>query len=83
MFVNFGHVIQALLFALGVYWCYAVIVRFSDDIKELSEVEDRIRKAVIVGIWAVTVVIAILVVKFVISVVGRIASGLPGLEVLF
>lgn len=83
MYLGPRNIIQALLFVLGVYWCYKVIARLRDDLGELREVEDKTRKVVIVGVWAFTVVIAIFLVKFAIPVIGRIVSNINGLLIFF
>lgn len=83
MYLGPRNIIQALLFGLGVYWCYKVIARLRDDFEELWEVEDKTRKVVIVGVWAVTVVIAIFVTNFAVGVIGRIVSSISGLLVFF
>jgi len=44
------------------YWCYAVIARCRDDLRELREVKETARKAGIIIVWAITIVIAILLV---------------------
>lgn len=79
MFLSFGLLINAILFAVGAAWCYAVLKRWRSDLEELREVKDNIRKGVIVAIWAATVVIGILVVNFAVGVIGNIASGIRGL----
>ena len=83
MYLGPRNIIQALLFALGVYWCYKVIARLHDDLEQLREGESKITKAVIVGFWALTVVIAIIMVSFAIPVIGRIISAISGLRVFF
>lgn len=83
MFVSFRDLIYVVLFALGVYWCYKVIERWREDLEELREVEETARKAGIIIIWAVTVVIAIAVAWFAFTVIARIISGLPGLKIFF
>ena len=77
MFLSFGLLINAILFALGAGWCYAVSKRWRSDLEELREVKDIVRKVVILGIWAVTIVIAVLVVNFAgeSSEKSRAASG--------
>lgn len=77
------HLLQVLFFVVGVIWCYKVIWRWQEDLRELREVDDKVRKVVIVGVWAATVVIAILVVSFAVSVIVRIASGIAGFEIFF
>ncbi len=81
MYLGPRNIIQALLFALGVYWCYKVIARLRDDLEQLREGESKITKAVIVGFWALTVVIAILVINFAVGVIGGIVSNINGLRV--
>jgi len=81
MYLGPRNIIQALLFALGVYWCYKVIARLRDDLEQLREGESKITKAVIVGFWALTVVIAILVINFAVGVIGGIVSNINGLLV--
>ncbi len=83
MYLGPRNIIQALLFALGVYWCYKVIARLRDDLEQLREGESKITKAVIVGFWALTVVIAILVINFAVGVIGGIVSNINGLHVFF
>ncbi len=83
MFISFGDIIRIVLFALGVSWCCKVIGRWRKDMEELREVEETARKAGIIIVWAVTVVIAIAVVWFAFTVIARIISGLPGLKIFF
>ncbi len=54
--------IGVLLFVLGVYWCYVVVKRFPDDLQELREIPDKVRKGAIIFIWFITVIIAIAIV---------------------
>lgn len=70
--------IQVALFALGVIWCYKVITRWREDVEELRSDIEKIRKAVIIGIWAATVVIGVLVVRFAVKAILRIAMGVYG-----
>ena len=76
MFISFGQLIRIAFFAVGVYWCYEVIGRWREDVKELREVDEPARKAGIIVVWAITVVIAIAVVWAALTVTLRIISGL-------
>ena len=76
MSITFGLLIRIVLFAVGVYWCYEVIGRWREDVKELREVDEPARKAGIIVVWAITVVIAIAVVWAALTVTLRIISGL-------
>jgi hypothetical protein len=70
--------IQVALFTLGVIWCYKVIERWREDVEELRSDIEKIRKAVIIGIWAATVVIGVFVVRFAVKAILRIAIGVYG-----
>lgn len=52
------------LYIFGVLWCYEVIGRFRQDVQELIELKEFTRKAAIIFIWAITVVIAIVLIKY-------------------
>ena len=67
------------LYIFGVLWCYEVIGRFRQDVQEIREVKEFTRKVAIIFIWAVTVIIALLLIKY--SVV--IIKGLVSLVRLF
>lgn len=78
MYITTYMLIQVALFALGVVWCYKVITRWREDVEELRSDIEKIRKAVIIGIWAATVVIGVFVVRFAVKVILRIAIGVYG-----
>ena len=52
------------LYILGVLWCYEIIGRFRQDVQELRELKEFTRKAAIIFIWAITVLIAIVLIKY-------------------
>ncbi len=79
MYFSFGLLINAVLLALGLYWCYEVLGRWRSDLEELREVDDKYRKAAILGIWAATVVIAGLVINFAVGVIAGIVAGIRSL----
>jgi hypothetical protein len=79
MYYDFGVVINAILLALGIFWCYGVFSRWRSDLEDLREIDDNLQRAVIIGIWTVTVVIAILVVNFAVGLVANIVSGIRAL----
>jgi hypothetical protein len=51
-----------VLYVCGVYWCYEVIGRLREDLKELREPDENVRKAAIIIIWFITVAIAVILV---------------------
>ena len=60
MIYSFGTVIDAILFVVGGYWCYAMLGRWRSDLEELRDVNDNAGRAAIIGLWAVTAVISTL-----------------------
>ena len=83
MFITYGDIIRIVLFALGAAWCCKVIGRWRQDAEELREVDEPARKAGIIIVWAITVVIAIAVIWSAIIVLARIISNLPALKIFF
>jgi hypothetical protein len=55
---------MAGLYIIGVLWCYEIVRRFREDVKEILEVKEFTRKAAIIFIWAITVIIAIVLIKY-------------------
>jgi len=77
--LSFGLVFNAVLFALGVYWCIEVAKRWRSDWDDLRTVEDQTRRVVIVGVWILTAIIALLVVNSAIRLLMSIISGIQSL----
>ena len=61
MFYRLG---LAALYILGLWWCYEVIGRFREDVKEIRELKEITRRAAIIFIWAITVIIAIVLIVY-------------------
>ena len=76
MFIGPTQLIGALLSALGVYWCYVVVKRFPDDLQELREIPDKVRKGTIIFIWFITVIIAIAIVLLSLPLIIRIIKAI-------
>ena len=76
MFIGPTQIIGVLLLVLGVYWCYTVVKRFPDDLQELREIPDKVRKGVIVFIWFITVIIAIATVSLSLPLIIRIIKAI-------
>jgi len=43
---------------LGLWWCYEVIRRFPDDLREIFELKDIARTLAIIFVWIITVPLA-------------------------
>ena len=69
MFLDFGMLFNAVLFAVGVYWCYEMFGRWRSDLADLRDLDDSLQKLVIVGLWLVTLVIAVFVANFAVALI--------------
>ena len=61
MFYRLG---LAALYILGLWWCYEVIGRFREDVKEIRELKEIARRTAIIFIWSITVIIAIVLIVY-------------------
>jgi hypothetical protein len=52
------------LYILGVWWCYVVVRRLAQDVQEIREIKQTVRTCAIILVWAVTVVIAIVLILY-------------------
>jgi hypothetical protein len=77
---DFFFLLKAALFAAGVYWCYEMLGRWRSDLDELRTGKDNMGKAVIVGLWVLTAVIAAFVSWFAVGLISSIFSGINGLR---
>jgi len=56
MFYRLG---LAALYILGLWWCYEVIGRFREDVREIREIKVITRRASIIFFWDITVIFVI------------------------
>ena len=45
----------AAIYLFGLWWCYEVITRFRNDLKDIFELNDVTQTAVIIFIWIITI----------------------------
>jgi hypothetical protein len=76
MSLNLGLLFQAALLALGAYWCVHMYGRWWEDWQFLRESSDNVGRAVTIGIWVVTALIALGVIAALIGVIKGIVSGI-------
>ncbi len=76
MFLDFGMLFNAVLFAVGVYWCYEMFGRWRSDLADLRDLDDSLQKLVILGLWLVTLVIAAFVANFAVALIIPIVQGI-------
>ncbi len=65
---------MAGLYILGVLWCYEIIGRFRQDVQELRELKEFSRKAAIIFIWIITVIIGILLIRYSVVIIKGLIS---------
>jgi hypothetical protein len=63
-----------ILYILGLWWCYAVIRRFGQDVQEIREQKEYARTGAIIFIWALTVIIAILLVRYSFRIIDEVGA---------
>ncbi len=76
MFLDFGLLINAGLLALGVFWCHQMFGRWRSDLADLRDLDDKLQKVVIIGLWIITFVIAAGLVNFAVGLVTNIIEGI-------
>ena len=75
MYLDFGLLLNAVLLTVGIVWCYQMVGRWRSDVADFRDLDDNLQKAVIIGLWLITFVIAALVVNFAVGVVASIVGG--------
>jgi len=70
MFLSYGFLLRASLLIAGVWWCKEILGRLRDDLAELKD-PDATRRGVIIGLWAVTAVIMVLIGMFAWSIIAN------------
>ncbi len=62
------------LYILGLAWCYHVIGRFREDVREIRELKEITRRAAIIFIWIITVIIAIVLIRYSFVIIKELIS---------
>ena len=60
------------LYILSLWWCYEVIRRFPDDLREIFELKETARTFAIIFVWIITVPLALGVVAYGFVIVKRL-----------
>ena len=72
MFLTFGVVIDAILFAFGVLWCREMFGRWRNDLAEFRTTKDSSARTVTMILWGATALIVLLLVNFAVGIVRAI-----------
>lgn len=74
MFLNFGVILNALLVVGGVLWCREMFGRWNKDLAEFRGSKDPSTRWAIGLLWALTAVIALLLLNWAIWIVRSIGA---------
>jgi hypothetical protein len=80
MFLSPWNLVQAILFALGIWWCKEIFSRFREDLAKMREPDDKADRAVIIILWSITGLILFLCVRFAWNIGESIARGIRDLQ---
>ncbi len=72
MYLDFGLILNLVLFAVGAYWCYEMFGRWRSDLSDFRELDDNLQKLVILGLWLLMFFIAALVANAAFGVIASI-----------
>ena len=76
MFLTPWMLVQAILLALGIWWCMEMYPRWRDDLGKLRKPDDRADRAVVIILWSITAVVAFLSLRFGLTIATSIVIGI-------
>jgi hypothetical protein len=79
MFLSPWNLAQAILFALGVWWCVHMTSRLRDDVGKFREPDDQADRPVIIILWIITGLILLVCVRFGLNIGESISHGIRDL----
>ncbi len=62
----------AAIYIFGLWWCYKVITRFREDLREIFELKEVTRTLVIIFIWIITIPIMLGLTIYGYVLIGRL-----------
>jgi hypothetical protein len=63
----------AAIYIFGLWWCYEVITRFREDLREIIELKEVTRTVVIIFIWLITIPIMLGLIAYGCVLISRLA----------
>ena len=76
MFISPWNLIQAIVFALGIWWCKEMLSRWRGDLAKMREPDDQADRAVVIILWSITAAVAFLCIRFGVSLGRSIVGGI-------
>ncbi|HTV40396.1 MAG TPA: hypothetical protein VMF08_07465 [Candidatus Sulfotelmatobacter sp.] len=80
MFLSPWNLVQAILFALGIWWCKEMLSRLRDDVAKIREPDDKADRVVIIILWTITGLVLLLCVRFAWNIGASIVRGIRHLR---
>lgn len=68
----YGALAIAAIYIFGLWWCYEVITRFRQDLREIFELKEVTRILVIIFIWIITIPIMLGVIIYGYVLISRL-----------
>lgn len=62
----------AAIYLFGLWWCYEVITRFRQDLREMFELKEVTRTVAIIFIWIITIPIMLGLITYGYVLIGRL-----------
>jgi hypothetical protein len=76
MFLTPGMLVQAIIFALGIWWCMQILPQWRDDLGKLRDPDDKADRVVIIALWSITAVVFYLCIRFGLTIGESIVGGI-------
>jgi hypothetical protein len=76
MFLNPWNLVQAILLALGIWWCKEMLSRWREDLAKVREPDDQADRVVVIIFWIITGLVLLLCVRFALNIGGSIVRGI-------
>jgi hypothetical protein len=80
MFLSPWNLVQAILVALGIWWCKEIFSRLPDDLAKVREPNDPADRVVVVIFWILTVLVMLACFRFAWNIGESIVRGIRDLR---
>lgn len=68
--------VQAILFALGIWWCKEILSRWREDLAKVRDPNDQADRVVVILFWIITGLVLLLCVWFALNIGASIVRGI-------
>jgi hypothetical protein len=78
MFLSATNLVEAMLWAGGMWFCIQMFLHGPEHIKKLREADEWVERVAVIALWCITGVILFLCVRFAVQTGERIVQGIRG-----